>query len=77
MKFLMCYMEIFMSGNHLCNLKWPALTKAADFWTILRVQSYIPPWASKLHSLAVRSVSLSLSLCLPPAFVSAGQYTYV
>jgi hypothetical protein len=29
------------------SLKWPAETKAADIWTVLRIYCHVPSWASQ------------------------------
>jgi hypothetical protein len=51
-------------------VKWPAHTKAAEFWTVLRIYFHVPSWANQILQLAVHSVYIV-------TVVSAGLYSLV
>jgi hypothetical protein len=69
--------------------KWPPRT-AAEFWMVLRIYCHVFSWARQFQSLVLRCLSLSLcappadtsdqvacctlSVCVSPAVLSAGQY---
>jgi hypothetical protein len=48
----------------------PARKTAAEFWTVLRIYSHMPSWASQPQSFSLRSVSL----CAPPTVIPPGKY---